>query len=345
MSKSQIPFKNICDAIFKPDLLPAVYRWISALSPEELARFNTVFPRLVSTDKKTKGTTKSLCNRLQPSRYTMPEWNVLPPPSAPVPRKLTTESLLARSTSSHLTYGAFDDDQMRASRAIPTRTRDNDKSQINTTEQSEAYISCWSDRTMNTTYRHDICHSGFNRTLLDQTTDQVVIVYSKATLNSAATEKAKEFVDKDPLWTRNFRELCRSLADSVDATAYRECFTTLKKGPSERFVHPKWMDPVPVSVGLKKSADAYWQTTHRMDFVPSVKTEETFKAVDQHRACYSRPFDLTPMTEKISTTFRVEYQDHMANKEDHPDYWTDMVVRIPPGSGVVGDVVGDKPQP
>jgi hypothetical protein len=220
-----------------------------------------------------------------------------------------------------------------------------DKSQINTTERSEAYMERWNDRMMNTTYRHDICRSGFQRTLRDQNADQTVIVYSKATLNDTASQKAKEFIDVDPVWTRNFRELCRSLADAVDATAYRECFTTLKQGCTERFAHPKWSDPVAVSHGLDRSAESYWQSTHRTDFVHRERPEETFKAVDQHRACYTRPFDLFPMTEKTTTTFRQEYQDHMASKDDHPDYWTDMTVRIPPGSGVVGDVVGDKPQP
>jgi hypothetical protein len=51
------------------------------------------------------------------------------------------------------------------------------------------------------------------------------------------------------------------------------------------------------------------------------------------------------MREKITTTFRTEFLDHMASKDDHPDYWTDMVVRIPPGSAVAGNIEGAGPRP
>ena len=42
---------------------------------------------------------------------------------------------------------------------------------------------------------------------------------------------------------------------------------------------------------------------------------------------------------------RDDYLDHIKNKDDQPAYWTDMVVRMPPGSGVVGEVLGNGPRP
>jgi hypothetical protein len=167
-----------------------------------------------------------------------------------------------------------------------------------------------------------------------------VVVYSKATLNDAASEQARQYVDVDPVWTRSFRELCRSLAESMDATAYRSSFTSVKQTSGQRCVHAKWTDPGPVSHGLDRSAESFWTSTTRTDFVPVRKPEETFRAVDQHQACYSRPFDLHPMTEKNTTTVREGYTDHMASKDDHPAYWNDHRVRVPPGSAVVGSVLG-----
>jgi hypothetical protein len=97
---------------------------------------------------------------------------------------------------------------------------------------------------------------------------------------------------------------------------------------------------------MPKPAEAFWETTYRTDYHPMDRTEETWRATDQHRACYSRPFDLHPQTEKsLSTTTRDMLQDHMAAKDDHPMYWKDMKVRIPPGSASVGRVLGDKPPP
>jgi hypothetical protein len=341
-----IPYQNICDVIFKSELRPAVYRWISGLSPEELARFRSVFTR-IANDIKTKAgpTTKEKHYRLQPSKYTMPEWQLFPPADPPVERDLSTDGLLRRPTTSNLTYGAFNQDQMRTARAIPTRTRADEASQINQTEKCEAYMAEWAPKMMNTTYRHDICHSNYKQTVQQQDLDQTVLVYSKNTLTPEASEKAKAYVDKDPVWTRNFRELCRSLNDAIDATAYRAGFTTLKTAPGERFTHPKWSDPPYVSHGLKKPAEAYWMPTYHTDFVDPGRLPDSYTKDDQHRARYSNPFDFHPKTEKQTTTFRAEFVDHMASKDDHPEYWTDMVVRIPPGTAVVGNCQGHGPRP
>lgn len=341
MSKT-VPFKDICDIVFRPDLHPAAYRWVSGLSDEELQRFNFVFSRLAKQDNYTtvRSTTKVTENKLMASRYTIPEWKLFMQGTS-LQKDTKKEDPLARATSSHLTYGNFDEEQMRASRAIPTRTRASDQSQINATEKSKEYMSRWTERMMNTTYRHDICHSSYQRTLRDETTDQTVLIYSKGVLSKEAAERCKKFVDVELQWTRDFREMCRSFSDSIDATAYRNNFTTLKKVTGERFAHPKWVDPVPVSHGLKRSAESYWETTNKTDFKVSERPDETFKAADLHRACYACPFDHFPITEKITSTFRDDYLDHMKNKDDQPEYWVDMRVRIPPGSGVIGDVVGD----
>jgi hypothetical protein len=344
MAQKQIPFQSVCDLVFKRDLLPAVYRWVSALSPEELERFSRIFPPIArgitSPDSRPDPTPGGA--QAPSSHYTMPEWRLFRGERGSTKTDLSPEALLARATSSHLTYGAFDDDQMRACRAVPIRTRASDKSQINTTERSAAYMARWSERMLNTTYRNDICRAGFSRTLRDQTADQQIIIYSKGVLGPEAMETAKGLIDKDAGWTRDFRELCRSLSESVDGTAYRSFFTTIKTSAPPTFVHPRWADPVPVSVGLERPAETFWQSTQRRDFVPVAKPEETFKAVDQHRACYTRPFDLHPLTEKTTTTIREGYVDHIATKDDHPEYFMDMQVRIPRGSGAVGAVVGSK---
>lgn len=342
MSRSKtVPYQDICDAVFKKDMLPAVYRWMSGLSPEQLARFNNVFPCLAKDGvAQTTTTTVKSTNRLQSSRYTMPEWQTFTGERPVVKDEKSVESMLARATSSHLTYGAFDDEQMRAARATPTRTRDNDRSQINSTERNPEYMERWADKMMNTSYRADICHSGYNRTIKNQTADQTVIVYSRGTLNEAASERAKNFVDKDPIWTRAFRELCRSLTESLDATCYRNDYTTIKRATGERFVHPKWSDPIPKTTGMTKAAETYWMSANTSAYAPPKKSDETFKAADQHRACYSRPFDLYPMTDKTTSSFRDDFVDHVKNKDDQPLYWSDMRVKMPEGSGVVGNIVG-----
>jgi hypothetical protein len=346
MQSTPIPFKDVCDAVFKADLLPAVYRWISNLSPEELARFKTVFPILARDETERAATaTKRQLGRLQPSRYTMPEWNVLPPVEPQVSRPHTMESWLRRPTTSHMTYGAFDEGQMRAGRAVPTRTRADEKSTWMTTTRSAQYMASWADRNMNTTYHHDYCHTGFGRTLRDQTRGQTVTVYSKATLNDEAAARAADYIDVDPVWTRNFREMCRSLRDAVEATAYREGYTPIKRATGPHYTHPRWVDPVLVSVGLPRSAESYWSATHRRDYLPLARAQDTVGYDDQHRSRYSRPFDTHPLTEKLSTTFTANFLDHMKNKDDQPEYWTDMVVRIPPGTAPVGDILGAGPHP
>lgn len=335
------PYQDICRKVFRADLQPAARRWISALSSEELQRFHYVFSRLVTDNySTTRSTTKRAENKLQASRYTIPEWKMFLA-NGSIEDEEKKEDPLACATSSHLTYGNFDSTQMRAARAIPTRTRASDQSQINASANSKEYMEKWNDRMMNTTYRHDICHSSYQRTLRNETQDQTIIVYSKGVLTKDAAEKAKQYIDVELQWTRDFREMCRSFADSIDATAYRNNFTTLKKVTGERFVHPKWSDPVPVSRGLKRSAESYWQTTNKTDFKLSERPDETFKAIDQHRACYKCPFDHHAIADKQTTLMRDEYVDHMKNKDDQPLYWVDMRVRIPPGSGVIGNVIGD----
>jgi len=343
MKSKQIPFQDICDAIFRPEILPAVYRWISGLNSESLQRFNYVYKRLTTdnSDNITELPTQNTKEKLQTSKYTMREWSTLKPDNTEVVSKTRSiNDYLARATSSNLTYGAFDEEQMRASRARPTRTRANDVSQINSTERSPEYMARWSERMMNTSYRNDICRSGFKRTIKDQNIDQTVIIYSKNTLNNVACERAKKYIDVDAAWTRHFREMCRSLSDSLDATAYRNNFTSIKQSKGERHVHPKWVDTLPPTKGMTRPAESYWETTMHADLRPSERADETFVVTDQHHACYSCPFDHHPLTEKPQSSFRSDFQDHMATKDDHPEYFKDMRVRMPPGSGVIGDVIG-----
>ena len=344
---AEIPHKSVCDQIFRSELLPAVYRWISALSKEELARFNLVFPRLTQDNTPDPGQmTKTQRNYgIVPSKYTMPDWNAFEKENEPEKDPLSVESLLKTPTTSHLSYGAFDTEQMRQAKAIPTRTRDNDKSQINATERSKEYMERWGARMMNTTYREELCHSTYRRTVKNETATEKILVYSKGTLNEKAAERAQRWADKDPVWTRAFRELCKGLADSIDSTCYRKDYTTLKKADASRFLHPKWRDPVPVTRGMKRPAESYWESTQRGSFVPSKRTEETFKAADLHRANYTRPFDIVPIEDKWTTSMRDDYLDHIKNRDDQPAYWVDMMVRMPPGSAVVGDVMGAGPRP
>jgi hypothetical protein len=72
MSRRPVPHKAICDAVFKPELLPAVYRWVANLSPQEFVRFATVFPPL-ARESSASASPRALPVRLQASRYTMPE--------------------------------------------------------------------------------------------------------------------------------------------------------------------------------------------------------------------------------------------------------------------------------
>lgn len=338
-----IPYKNVCDVVFKKDLLPAVYRWVSSLPPEELERFDGTFTRLLKEGKdESPAYTRKLEDRqLQASRYTVPEWNSFGVKLEQTKHEITMDDLLNVPTSSHITYGAFTEEEMKTAKAIPTRTRANDVSQINATTRSKAYMERWAERMMNTSYRADTCKSNFKRTIKDQTKDQIIIVYSKNTLSEIAHERAKLYADNDQIWTRNFREMCRSLANAIDSTEYRTGYTSLKEVNKERFANPKWTDPIPVSRGMKKPAESFWESTAKSTFIEPDKTSETYKVRDQHRACYTRPFDLFPMTEKTTTSFRDDYLDHMKNKDDQPEYWVDMRVKMPSGSGVVGDVIGD----
>lgn len=342
-NKKSVPYADICAAVFKPELKPAYTRWITNLSPEELQRFYAVFSRIAKDQAKERPTSRNIStNKLMASKYTMPEWNVLKVREVVQnQKKKEEEDPLSMPTTQHLNIGNFDYDQMKAARAIPTRTRQNDQTQINASERSKDYMERWNEKMLNTTYRHDICHSGYQRTVHNKTLDQTILIYSKNVLTKEAAERSKKYVDIDLEWTRSFREMCRSLQDSIDATDYRNNFTSLKKMNKERFAHPKWSDPVPVSRGLPKSAESYWETTHNSDFKKSKRTDETYSVIDQHRACYKCPFDHHITVDKQSTTFRDDFTDHVAHKDDQPLYWTDMRVRIPPGSGVVGDVIGD----
>lgn len=340
------PHKNIIDAVFKQDYQPAAYRWVSAMQPETLTLFESVFKRL-SVDMEDPGDNEKQQQKsqLMASRYTIPEWKIMP--IADVPKdsgeEESVDSLLRKPTESNLTYTKFTPEQSRVCRAVPTRTRDSDKSQINATENSPAYISRWAARNMKTSYMNDICKSDFGSTIQNKTVQQTVLVYSKGVLSDAAAKRAEKYVDVEPVWTRNFRELCRSLHNSSDSTAYRTGYTVVKKPPpGERFVCPKWSDPKPmVTRGEKKSAESFWQTEMKAEYHQLKKPEETFKAASQHKACYSCPFDHHALTEVgQTTTMRAEFPDHMANKDDHPMYFDDMKVTIPPGTAAVGEVIG-----
>jgi hypothetical protein len=340
-----VPYKNICDAVFKTELLPAVYRWISGLSHEGRVRFHAIFPILAKDEESEAGQTRNwVCDRLQPSKYTMPEWNTFAPVTDSPRRQITTETMRRRPTTSHLAYGAFDAEQSRCAQAVPTRTRRDEQSQINLAERSAQYMEQWAERALNTTYRHDYGHCGFDRTVRNRTAEQTVVVYSKNVLNAAAARRAERYIDRDPAWTRSFREMCRSFRGAIEATAYQEAHTAVKSAPGERPAHPRWRDPEPVSRGLPRPAESYWSTTSRRDLQPLQRAEDTVGYDDQHRARYSKPFDQHPMTDKPSTTFRRDFKDHMANKEEEPWYWRDIAVRIPKGTAPAGVILGDGPQ-
>jgi hypothetical protein len=345
-AKKTTPFKAVCDAVFKPELLPAVYRWVSALSHEEIVRFSTVFPILASDGREIPDPpAKKVGMLMQASRYTIPEWGCFGSEATPRDIVPEMESMLRRPTTSHLAYGAFNQQQMRNAVPPPTGSRASERSQIIPDHRSEQALQMWSDRRLNTTYRHDMCHSGFERTVRDQTADQTVTIYSKNTLNAAAAERASRYVDRDPVWTRNFREMCRLLSDAITATDYREAFTEVKEATGERHKHPRWRDPEPVSVGLPKPAEQYWGTTHRTDHPQLRRERENPPYDDQHRARYKRPFDVHARTEKPTTTVRDEFRDHIANRNEQPEYWRDMIVRVPPGSAPAGNIAGDGPPP
>lgn len=343
---SSAPHKDIIDAVFREDYRPAAYRWVNAMQPEVLNLFERVFKRLTVDDIQTTDLEKvTQKTTLTASKYTIPEWNILPINEVEknVEDRDSVEALLRKPTESNLTYTNFTNDQRKVCRAVPTRTRDSDKSQINSTENSPAYISRWAERNMKTTYVVDYCNGETTSAIKNQTKIQQVLVYSKGVVNERAMQRALKYIDTDVNWTRSFREMCRSLVQSADSTAYRTAHTIVKKpAPGERFVHPKWRDPIPtVSQGEKRAPESYWKSEEKTAYVPLKKPEETFKAASQHKACYSCPFDHTPLTEKVlTTTMRGDYPDYLANKDDHPLYFQDMKVTIPPGTAAVGEVVG-----
>ena len=340
------PYKNIIDSVFKEDYIPAAYRWVNAMQPETLQLFKNVFDRLSrdlndqpDLEKKTQK------SQLMASRYTIPEWKIMPINEVPkdTEDQDSIETLLKKPTESNLTYTRFTKEQSRVCRGVPTRTRDSDKSQINATENSPAYISRWAARNMKTSYMNDVCRSEFNATLQNKTIQQTVIVYSKGVLSDSAAKRAEKYIDVEPVWTRQFRELCRNLQQSADSTMYRSGFTVVKKPPpGERFVCPKWRDPEPhVTEGKKRPAESFWGSEMKTEYKPLVKPEETFKSDDQHRARYSCPFDHHAITESVFTTsMRDDFPDHLAAKEEHPLYFEDMKVTMPSGTAAVGEIVG-----
>ena len=340
------PYKDIIDAVFKEDYIPAAYRWVNAMQPETLQLFNNVFRRLArdSGDQPdlVRTTEKS---QLMASKYTIPEWKIMPinEVSSVDKDEDSIEALLRKPTESNLTYTRFTPEQSKVCRAVPTRTRDSDKSQINATENSPAYISRWAARNMKTTYMNDICNTNFTSTVKNHTQHQTIIVYSKGVLSEAAMKRAEKYVDVEPVWTRQMREMCRSLQQSADSTAYRTGYTVVKKPPpGERFVCPKWRDPEPkVSEGKKRPAESFWGSEMKTEYKPLVKPEETFKSDDQHRARYSCPFDQHAITESVFTTsMRDDFPDHLAKKEEHPLYFEDMKVTMPAGTAPAGEIVG-----
>jgi hypothetical protein len=132
-------------------------------------------------------------------------------------------------------------------------------------------------------------------------------------------------------------------ADAIEAMACREEFTPIKTTTGERSVHPRRTDPVPVSVGLPRSPGSYWASTHRTYYVPPSTQQDANGYDDHHRARHQRPFGRHPLSETMMTTFSADYRDDMAIKDDQPEYSTDMVVRYPPGTAVVGDILAAGP--
>jgi hypothetical protein len=337
MQEKEIPHREVCDRVFRKDLLPAVYRWVSALSPAGLTRFERVFPRIaraivdpssISTDNSTTSSYSS-----------MPEWSLFQG-SAPPSVDLSPETLLSRPTSSHLTYGAFSADQMRACRGVPTRTRENDRSQIHTAERCGANMERWTERAMNTTYRKDICHAPVEGGVKNCTEEQMAIVYSRGTLSEEAVSAVAPMIGRDGGWTREFRELCRALAEAADATDYRAGFTGVKVAPPATHTRQKWTDPVPVSHGLARAAETFWQTSNRADFVPVTRPVESYRPADQRKAEMETPFDRHPGAEKMISATREAFRDHTAERDDHPEYYSDARVRIGGASAVAGRVTG-----
>lgn len=336
--------KNIADAVFKKELLPAAYRWISSLQPEKLELFQEVFSRLTTDSQSSpQMTTRSLSQRKAvASRYTMPEWNRMPIEEAKAAERAAgNPDPLSRPSTYAIDFIRYDQDQTEVARGRPTRTRDNDKSQINSAEQSPTYLKRWAERQLNTTYREEVCRSTFDSPIGGRSVRQQIVVYSKGVLNTAAEGRAEAYVN-DTTWTRPFREMCRDLKDSINSTAYRADFTSLKTSNQERFAHPKWSDPVPVSRGMAQSPESTWCSEEHRTYTRLKREADRYTAVDQHRAAYSKPFDQHAITEKTTTTtFRSDFTDHMADRDDHPMYFEDMRVRIPPGTGPAGKIVGD----
>jgi hypothetical protein len=336
MFEKEIPFRAVCDLVFKQDLLPAVYRWISGLPPETLLRFRSVFSRIANDI----GKGESADVPASPSEGSsfaseMPIFSPLPS------RDLSPDHLLSRPTSSHLTYGAFDGEQMRACRAVPTRTREDERSQILTAERSGANMDFWTERAMNTTYCHDVCRTPTERTVRDETPDQMVIVCSKGTLNDEAAERAKHFIGRDAVWTREFRDLCRALSTAIDATTYRAGFTAAKAVHTPHHPRPKWTDPVPVSQGLARPAETFWQTSNRAEFVPITRSEEEYRPPDTRKASFAKPFDVHPSADrKMTTATRENFPDHFASRNERPEYFADTRVCFSPASAVAGQIVG-----
>ena len=342
---SRVPHKAIIDIVFRSDYHSAAYRWVSSMQPENLSLFESVFKRLTTDHDDFLGDlgNKVTINKLQASRYTIPEWRNFPIKEAQMKEEAKTKDLLAKPSTTNLTYIDFTEEQRKVCRATPARTRDNDKSQINSTEQNPAYIEKWAERNMKTSYANDICSSTFKRTVKDRTITQTVLVYSKGVLSEDAARRAEKYADVCANWTRFFREMCKSLMQSNDSTAYRSGFTVVKPVSVERFVHPKLTDPAPVlSRGVLKPAESFWESEQKHSYVPMKKQEETFKAGNQHKARYSCPFDHHALTEKPTSHIRSDFQDHMATKDDHPLYFDDMKVVIPPGTAVIGNIIGVK---
>jgi hypothetical protein len=341
MHEKEVPYRDVCDLVFKKDLLPAVYRWVSSLSPENLVRFSRVFPRIAQSilDPSEDDQNSDSCNESYAPSSTMPEWTLFQTIDQPRQTPLSPEFLLSRPTSSHLTYGAFDADQMRACRGVPTRTREHERSHIHTAERCGANMDRWKERAMTTTYRRDLCGAA-DRPAGDPTADQIVIVYSKGTLNAEAASAAAGHIARDPAWTREFREMCRGLAEAINATAYRAGFSGVKAAPVAQHTRPKWSDPTPVSHGLARPAETFWQTSHQAAFVPAPVPAPARRAADRGKAEHVLPFDLHPGAEKMTTATREAFRDHAAEREERSEYYADAWVRTGPASAVAGRIVG-----
>lgn len=332
--------RRIVEAVFKKEFIPACEIWIKGMQPDKVDQFESIFTRLIQEDNSQVKTRQLPERNAVSSKYTVPEWNVFHLNEPKAQNEKPSDDPLRRPSTSNLTYGHFKPEDTKFCRGVPTRNRNTDFSQIYVGENSPAAIDNWGKNTLNSTYREELCHQSSYRPIATVGADQMV-VYCKGLLNAKASERAKQHVS-DPVWLRLFREFCRDLRNTIDGTAYRSAFTTVKEVNKNRCTHPKWKDPELVTNGKGNSPEKSWRSETRSAHRRFEKQTDRYSKIDQHKAGYNRPFDLTPQTDKrITTCLRGDYVDHLAMKDSHPIYFQDMSVRMPPGTGPMGTIVGD----